>query len=128
MTDLALCCAVPYMAACVDVSRTVFRDRSLWSAMVIWSHCSRGTDVVIQGWGPKQQNCFVYRFSLIALMRGLRYSCGVFSHVCVSDYWPLQYRPSFVLRLHWSFIFSFKNSYLMYMYTDYCLKGGKRSM
>ena len=27
-TDFALYCAVPYIAACVDVSRTVFRDRS----------------------------------------------------------------------------------------------------
>ena len=27
-TDLALYCAVPYMAACVDASRTVFWDRS----------------------------------------------------------------------------------------------------
>ena len=29
LTDLALYCAVPYIAACVDVSRTVFRDRSV---------------------------------------------------------------------------------------------------
>ena len=28
LTDLVLYCAVPYIAACVDVSRTVFRDRS----------------------------------------------------------------------------------------------------
>ena len=28
LTDLALYCAVPYIVACVDVSRTVFRDRS----------------------------------------------------------------------------------------------------
>ena len=28
VTDFALYCVVPYMAACVDVSRMVFRDRS----------------------------------------------------------------------------------------------------
>ena len=28
LTDFVLYCAVPYIAACVDVSRTVFRDRS----------------------------------------------------------------------------------------------------
>ena len=28
-----LCCAVPYMAACVDISRTVFWDRSLVSGI-----------------------------------------------------------------------------------------------
>ena len=28
-SDFALYCAVLYMVACVDVSRTVFRDRSL---------------------------------------------------------------------------------------------------
>ena len=29
-SDLALYCAVPYIAACVDASRTVFWDRSGW--------------------------------------------------------------------------------------------------
>ena len=34
--DLALYCAVPYIAACVDVSRTVFRDCSIGRIPVRW--------------------------------------------------------------------------------------------